>query len=80
MHSRFRGLWLHADFRRLWAGTTVSIFGTMIGGGALAYTAILELDAGAWELAVLSGCSFVPGFSSACSAGHLWTVSTGGPS
>ncbi len=71
MHSRFRGLWLHADFRRLWAGTTVSIFGTMIGSGALAYTAILELDARAWQLAVLAGCTLVPGFAFGLFGGAL---------
>jgi hypothetical protein len=49
-----RGLWLHRDFLNLWAGETVSIFGTMVGGLALQFTALLTLDAGAAELALLA--------------------------
>lgn len=62
MRPRFGGLWLHADFRRLWAGMTISTWGTMAGNGALAYAAILELDAVAWQLAVLTMCTLAPGF------------------
>ena len=62
MRPRFGGLWLHADFRRLWAGMTISTWGTMVGTGALAYAAIIELDAVAWELAILTLCGLAPGF------------------
>lgn len=47
---------------RLWAGETISIFGSLIGGIALKLTAIIFLDAGAVEVAVLSICEFVPPF------------------
>lgn len=62
MTSRFTGLWRHQDFRRLWFGTSFSLFGTMIGVGALTYTAILTLDAEAWQIAVLTICTLSPGF------------------
>lgn len=63
MRSRFlTGLWAHPDFVRLWAGTTTSTFGTLIGGLALSFTAIIFLDASAAEVAVLGGCQLVPGF------------------
>jgi MFS family permease len=38
----------------LWAGETVSIFGTMVGGLALQFTAIVTLDAGPPEVALLA--------------------------
>ncbi|MEX2080520.1 MAG: MFS transporter [Dehalococcoidia bacterium] len=63
MLRRFRtGLWANPDFVRLWAGTTVSQFGTFIGGLALQFTAIIWLDATAAEIAILSACQLVPGF------------------
>ncbi len=62
MRIRFTGLSRHADFRRLWFGSSLSLFGTMIGGGAITYTAILVLDARAWQIAVLAICSLSPGF------------------
>ncbi len=62
MRSRFTGLWRHPDFVRLWAGETISIFGTLIGGLALSFTAILWLDATPLEISVLTGAQFVPGF------------------
>jgi MFS family permease len=63
MRSRFfTGLWAHPDFVRLWLGTTTSTFGTLIGGLALSFTAIVFLDASAAEVAVLGACQLVPGF------------------
>jgi len=63
MRSRFfTGLWANPDFVRLWAATTTSTFGTLIGGLALSFTAIVFLDASAAEVAVLAGCQLVPGF------------------
>jgi hypothetical protein len=59
---RFTGLWLHGDFRRLWAAQTISIFGTLAAGGALRYAALLWLDAGAGQLAILAACDLVPPF------------------
>lgn len=62
MPSRFTGLWRHPDFLRLWAGESISIFGSLIGGLALRFTAILWLDAGAVGLAVLAVCEAAPAF------------------
>src|SRR5512139_1932802 len=63
MRSRFfTGLWAHPDFVRLWAGTTTSLFGSLIGGLALSFTAIVFLDASAPEVAILGACQLVPGF------------------
>lgn len=63
MRSRFfTGLWAHPDFVRLWAATTTSTFGSLIGQLALSFTAIVFLDASAAEVAVLAGCQLVPGF------------------
>lgn len=68
---RLTGLWGHADFRRLWAGQTISVFGSMITGTALPFTAILLLDAGAFEVALLSACRIVPGLLVGLPAG-VW--------
>lgn len=63
MRSRFfTGLWAHPDFVRLWAGTTTSTFGSLIGYIALSFTAIEFLDASAAQVAVLGACQLVPGF------------------
>ncbi|HNO65207.1 MAG TPA: MFS transporter [Tepidiformaceae bacterium] len=63
MRSRFsRGLWAHPDFVRLWAGTTTSTFGSLIGYIALSFTAIEFLNATAAQVAILGACQLVPGF------------------
>ncbi|HEX6030856.1 MAG TPA: MFS transporter, partial [Tepidiformaceae bacterium] len=62
MHIRRSGLWRHEDFLKLWAGESISVFGTLIGGIALSFTAIIWLDASAIEVAVLALCQIVPGF------------------
>ncbi|MEO8538401.1 MAG: MFS transporter [bacterium] len=72
MRSRFfTGLWAHPDFVRLWAGTTTSTFGSLIGYIALAFTAIEFLDATPAEVAVLGACQLVPGFLASPFAG-VW--------
>ena len=63
MRSRFlTGLWAQPDFVRLWAATTTSSFGSLIGQIALSFTAIAFLDASAPEVAVLGASQLVPGF------------------
>jgi MFS family permease len=57
---RFDGLWRHPDFVRLWAGQTISVFGSLIGRTALHFTAILVLDAGPFEVATLLAMGIVP--------------------
>ncbi len=71
MPPRFAGLWLHADFRRLWAGQTISVFGTLAAGGALTYTAILWLHATAAQISILAACQLIPGFAVGLIAG-VW--------
>lgn len=58
---RFTGLWRHPDFVRLWAGQTISVFGSLITGTALPFTAILALDASAFEVGLLAASRTVPG-------------------
>jgi MFS family permease len=57
---RFEGLWRHPDFVRLWAGQTISVFGSLIGRTALQFTAILVLDASPFEVATLLAMGIVP--------------------
>lgn len=57
---RFDGLWRHPDFLRLWAGETISVFGSLIGRTALHFTAILVLDARAYEMAILLAAGIIP--------------------
>ena len=45
------GLWRHRDFRKLWAGETVSLFGSEVTELALPLVAVLALDAGAGQMA-----------------------------
>ncbi len=72
MRSRFlKGLWAHPDFVRLWAGSSISTFGSLIGGLALQFTAILWLEASAAEIAILAACQLVPGFLVSIAAG-VW--------
>lgn len=71
MTSRPGGLWRHPDFVRLWAGETTSIFGSLIGGLALQFTAILWLHASPLEISLLAGSRLVPGFLVGLAAG-VW--------
>ena len=71
MKPRLSGLWKHPDFVRLWAGETISIFGSLIGGLAMKFTAIIWLGAGAIELALLTACEVVPAFAVGLAAG-VW--------
>src|SRR5438093_11702407 len=63
------GLWRHADFLRLWTGQTFSVFGSLIGGTAMSFTAILVLHATPLELGLLSVAHLVPGFLTGLLAG-----------
>lgn len=68
---RFSGLWQHPDFMRLWMGQTVSVFGSMIGGLALQFVAILTLQATPLQVATLGILSLIPGFAVGLLAG-VW--------
>jgi MFS family permease len=54
------GLWLHRDFRNLWAAETVSVFGTQISQLALPLVAVITLEASAFEVALLGVIQFAP--------------------
>ena len=47
-------LWRHPDFRRLWAGDTVSQFGMMVGGIVIPLLAVTRLAASPWQMGVLT--------------------------
>ena len=69
MRSKLTGLWQHDDFLRLWSGQTISVFGSMIGGTALDFTAILFLGATPVQLGVLNAMKIVPGLLAGLFAG-----------
>jgi MFS family permease len=54
------GLWRHGDFLKLWAGETISMFGSQVDDLAIGFVAILVLDATAFEVAVLGTLNFLP--------------------
>ena len=57
------------DFRKLWAGQTVSIFGSLITRTALPFAAILTLNASPIELGLLSAADVAPGILAGLVAG-----------
>jgi MFS family permease len=58
--ARPGGLWRHRDFRKLWAGETVSLFGSEVTELALPLVAVLALDAGAGQMGLLAAARFAP--------------------
>jgi MFS family permease len=71
MRFRFGGLWRHPDFVRLWAGQTVSVFGSLTTRLALPFTAVIFLDAPGWQVALLGSADVVAGISVGLFAG-VW--------
>jgi MFS family permease len=63
------GLWAHDDFLKLFAGSTVSSFGTHVGWPAMMFTAVLALDASPLEVGILSASGIVPGLLFGLAAG-----------
>ena len=61
MRPRRAGLWRHPDFLKLWAGQTVSLFGSLIGRFALPLVAVLTLDATPAQVALLQVVDMAPG-------------------
>jgi MFS family permease len=55
-----RGLWRHPDFLKLWAGQTISRFGSEISQLAIPLTAALVLSASPFQMGVLSAVEFAP--------------------
>ena len=54
------GLWNHPEFIKLWAGQTVSQFGSMITGEALPLTALLALNASPAQMGLLASLGSAP--------------------
>ena len=71
MRLRSTGLWRHPDFLKLWTGQTVSVFGTLITGTALPFTAILVLDASPFQVALLRAAELAAGIMVGLVAG-VW--------
>jgi len=60
MRERFRGLWRHPDFLKLWFGQTISIFGSQVTLLALPLAAAVTLDATAAEMGILAAAGSLP--------------------
>lgn len=60
MRARLTGLWRNPDFLKLWAGETVSLFGSAIGFIALPLTALATLGATPAQLGILNAIRFAP--------------------
>jgi MFS family permease len=68
---RVSGLWRHPDFLRLWAGQTISVFGSLTTGLALPFTAIIYLKARPFAVALVTASDVVAGICFALFAG-VW--------
>ncbi len=66
---RFQGLWRHPDFLKLWAGQSVSVFGTLITKVALPIVAVLTLHANAAQVALIYAAQVVPTLAFGLAAG-----------
>jgi MFS family permease len=64
-------LWRHRDFMRLWAGQTVSVFGSQVTELALPLAAVLTLHATALQMGFLSAAGMAPWIAFALLAG-VW--------
>jgi MFS family permease len=66
------GLWRHPDFVKLWAGQTVSLFGSQVTLLALPLTAVLVLRASPIEMGLLGAAGYSPYLLVGLFAG-VWT-------
>jgi MFS family permease len=57
---RLSGLWRHSEFRKLWAGQTISLFGTEVSLLAIPLTAALVLNASPAQMGLLGAFEFAP--------------------
>jgi MFS family permease len=60
MQSKFTGLWRHPDFVKLWAGETISLFGSQITAFAFPIIAALILNASPAQMGILGAVQFAP--------------------
>ena len=68
---RWSGLWRHPDFLKLWAGQSVTVFGTFITGVALPIAAVLTLRATPAQVALIYAAQVAPTLALALPAGAL---------
>jgi MFS family permease len=54
------GLWRNSDFLKLWSGHTISQFGSQVDDIAIAFVAIVVLDASAFEVALVGTLGVLP--------------------
>ena len=71
MHNRYPGLRHHRDFMRLWGGQTISVFGSLTTRLALPFTAVVYLDASAFQVALVTSSDVLAGICFALFAG-VW--------
>jgi len=64
-------VWRNHDFVHLWAGQTVSVFGSLVSGTAIPFTAVLLLDASPAQMSLLAVARLLPGFLASLVAG-VW--------
>lgn len=57
---RTSSLWVHTDFLKLWAGQTISLFGTQITTVALPLTAVISLRATPAQMGILAAVQYLP--------------------
>lgn len=69
--ARFQGLWRHPDFLKLWAGQSVSVFGTLITKVALPILAVLTLHASPAQVALIYAAQVAPTLAFGLAAGAL---------
>lgn len=60
MLKRRQGLWRNTDFLKLWAGETISLFGSQITQLALPLVAVATLNASPFQMGMLSAAGTVP--------------------
>lgn len=60
MKNRLGGLWQHPNFLKLWAGETISVFGSQVTLLALPLTAVLVLGATPAQMGVLGAIEMAP--------------------
>jgi len=71
LRKRTTGLWQNTDFLTLWAGETLSMFGSGITTIALPLVAVITLGASAWQMGVLRALNYVPSIVFGLFAGVL---------
>ncbi|MGC1678797.1 MAG: MFS transporter [Candidatus Binataceae bacterium] len=69
--TRWSPLWRNPDFLKLWSGSTISEFGSLVTAVALPFAAILALGASPFQMALLRTSEIIPALIMALIAG-VW--------